>query len=148
MFILSCQRGDFAFLFPLPFLSLFLFPSTGMGWWGGSIGGKREGITHPPTPRRLKKVVPSQTNSFIITVSPSTIFVQNCQKIAAFRQLSINISGFVFYSPSFPPQKGRTCTPPWGSKNHSPQNFVDPPHSCQPHAHLWAAGTHGRAPVW
>ena len=27
---------------------------------------------------------------------------------------------FCLFYPPFPPQKGGTCSPPWGSKNHSP----------------------------
>ncbi len=43
-----------------------------------------------------------------------TIFLQNYQIFAAFRQLSRKFSDFVFYSPPFPPHKGGTCPPPPG----------------------------------
>ena len=74
----------------------------------------------PPRPTTYLLLFPPPTGWPPEAAEKKTIFVQNCQNFAAFQRLSRKCLGFVFYSPPFPPQKGGTCSPPWGSKNHSP----------------------------
>ncbi len=96
-------------------------------------GGKGGGILQYPPPRTSKKVLPPiPTTSVVLLLStPNWLVAEGgrkndyfCSKLPKFCHLSAaikNFFDFVFYSPSFPPQKGGTCSPPGGPKTTLPQ---------------------------
>ena len=70
---------------------------------------------------------PPLTGWLLEAAKKMTIFVQNCQNFAAFWRLSRKFSGFVFYSPPFPPSERR---------NLFPCQKTTPPHPTPP-TQIW-----------